>query len=107
MTAIERQKQFMAWIYDLEWRLAVHLCEHSDDPAPVTALAIRGPVLPDDPREIIEVREREPGWWAVLRNGLEVAGFFGVDSHARASKFASDILNPPESRSSGRANLDA
>ena len=106
MTAIERQKKYMDWILDLERRLAQFLFENPEGEKKEGVSVYSGSALPkaetygaskdheeQETKTTVEVRDLGSKWWAVLRNGKEVASFFGDGAQQRASKLASDLLN--------------
>lgn len=105
MDAIERQKRYREWIFALENRLALFLIENPEGEKKEVAV-YSGSALPkpetygasedheeQETKTTVEVRDLGSKWWAVLRNGKEVASFFGEGAQQRASKLASDLLN--------------
>jgi len=94
MNYFERHKRFEDWALDLERRLALFLFELKE---PLIIIPPPNTVLVDPPEEKLTVEVREVGdkWWAVLRNGEEIATFYGHDAQKRADKLANDLLNHP------------
>lgn len=88
----ERQERFMAWVMDLEQRLAYYIIENEGKiilAEPETALA----VIPKTRVDVEPCKRGDMVGWCVKVNGEPAHYFFGATAQARASRRAGAILN--------------
>jgi len=90
----ESDVKLIAWKRELDERCRLHLKNHPE--IKITTYD-RGPIkLLEEIKVKVEVNQIDDAGngWEVVRNGIKMHSFYGLNAHLSASQYANKLLNP-------------